>query len=139
MGKKSQTTESAPAAAAPAADTPSGTLADAIRAALDVVGDDASKKAVSNWIKEHHPNLTFKESTLNSSLSSIRKKLKGETGPSGQEPTINELLKVKQLAEEQGGVDHLLAQIEKVDTLARKLGGLPRLRRCLEGLKRLGK
>jgi hypothetical protein len=124
--------------AAPARNKSSITLAAAIRQSLADLGVEASKPDVSGWIKAHHPSLEVKDGTLNSSLSSIRKKLRGDarTG-SRSEPTVHELMRVKDLAAERGGVDELLALVNQVGGLAEKFGGLHRLRECLEAMKKL--
>jgi hypothetical protein len=111
-------------------------LADAIRGALWSVGINAGKTEVAEWIKKKYPTLDYKDSTLNSSLSSIRKRLLGEEADAA-EPTISELLRVQEIARESGGVDELVALLDKVDAIARKAGGVERLRVCLTGLKKL--
>ena len=138
MAKKSYTPEPPPSPAPMAPPSPSLTLADAIRGALDDLGVDSSRSEVEGWIKAKYPSMQYKDATLNSSLSNIRKKLReGGNGPAGGQTTLNDLLKVKVLADEQGGVDGLLAQIEKMESLAAKAGGLSRLRQCLTALKKI--
>jgi hypothetical protein len=137
MAKKSKTSEPAPSP--PLHPAPlSISISDAIRAALDDLGVEANKNDVEGWIKAKHPSLKYKESTLNTTLSNIRKKLRGDgNGSSGPQPTLNDLLKVKKLAEEQGGVDDLIARIEKMETVAAQVGGVNRLRQCLAALKKI--
>jgi hypothetical protein len=121
---------------APARETSS--LAEALRNALFELGREADKTEVRDWVKRKHPTMEYKESTFNSSLSSIRKKLRSEAA-AAVDPTVPELKRVKSLAEEQGGVDNVIALLDKIDSLARRVGGLPRLRQCLHGLKDLAK
>jgi hypothetical protein len=137
MAKKSaHAAEPAPAATGETVNT----LAEAIRVAYQKLGLDADKDSVVEHIKKNYPHIQYKESTLNSSLSSIRKKLKGETGSSPTAGlTVKELMAVKNLAEQEGGVDRLLADIEKVEGLARRYGGVGRLRSYLTSLKDLNK
>jgi hypothetical protein len=127
MAKKAQTANSTSAATT--------TLADAIRTAFQDLGEDAEKDAVARWIKQQHPSLKYKDTTFNSSFSSIRKKLRGDVPTSAL--TVNELMKVKDMAKEEGGVDKLIALLDKVDAIGKKVGGVPRLRSALRGLKRL--
>jgi hypothetical protein len=131
MAKKAQTHEPAPAATAV-------TLADAIREALGDLGSDGSKASVAAWINSKYPSMKYKEATLNSSLSNIKKKMRNEAlGLGTGEPTLHEVLRVKTAAQERGGAEELLAFVEQAEALARKFGGLDRVRRCLEALKRV--
>jgi hypothetical protein len=132
MAKKAPPAEPAPAPEA------SSSLADAIRAALWYLGIHSSKSEVSEWIKGKYPSLDFKDSTLTSSLSSIRKRLRGEEADS-PEPTLNDLLNVQKIASENGGVDEVIGLLVRVDGIAKRAGGLDHLRKCLEGLKTLSK
>ena len=101
MGRKAQQSEPAPVPQGP-----SVTLATAIREALADLGRSASKAQVEIWIKSHYPTMTYKEATLNSSLSNIRKKLRGEDlAAVPGEPTVADLLRIKATATERGGVD----------------------------------
>jgi hypothetical protein len=111
-------------------------LAEAIRGALWSIGITATKSEVGDWIKKKYPSLEYKDSTLNSSLSSIRKRLLGEEADAA-EPTLKELLHVQEIAREDGGVDAVIALLDKVEAIARKVGGMDRLRVCLKGLKSL--
>jgi hypothetical protein len=111
-------------------------LAEAIRGALWSIGINATKPEVAEWIKKKYPSLEFKDSTLNSSLSSIRKRLVGEEADAA-EPNLKELLHVQEIAKEDGGVDAVIALLDKVDAIARKVGGQERLRVCLKGLQKL--
>jgi hypothetical protein len=123
------------------------TLAGAIRQSLAELGIKADKGQVGDWIRKNHPSLTFKEATLSSSLSNVKKELRGNGGkaPSGRgrrarsagEPTLTDLFRVKDLAEERGGVEQVRGQIDQVLELAGKVGGLERLQRCLSALKTL--
>src|SRR6266481_6443040 len=77
MAKKTATaSETASKAATP-------TLAGAIRQALKDIGGDpdkADKAKVGNRIRDRYPALNFKESTLSSSLSNVKKELRGNGG-----------------------------------------------------------
>jgi hypothetical protein len=132
MAKKAQQGEAQPATAA----VP---LTNAIRAALADLGIHATKPKVKEWITRVYPTVSYKDSTFNSSLSSIRKKLKGDHDDVDGEPTVNDLLRVKEMADAIGGVDQVVSLLDKVDSFAKKVGGLGRLRQCLAGLKKLGK
>src|SRR5271166_1913728 len=68
-----------PAPVSPPALEPSITTSNAIRGALQDLGLEAKKPEVAAWIKEHYPSLQYKESTLVTSLSSIKKHLRGES------------------------------------------------------------
>jgi hypothetical protein len=57
----------------------------------------------------------------------------------GPAPTLVDLLAVGEIATQHGGARKLLAQVALVDDLARKVGGIDRLRRALEGLETLAK
>jgi len=82
-----------------------------------------------------------------SSLSAQRKKLRGDggsrTAKSGRcnaaEPTLGDLLKVKDLAIGRGGVEEISALVEKVDAIAGEVGGIDKLRASLDALKKLTK
>ena len=92
------------------------------------------------WIKEHYPSLQYKESTLVTSLSSIRKQLRGDSNiPTGPQPTLQDLLRVQTITENGKGVHRraFLKMIEKVDTAATKVGGFDRLKQCLRTLKKI--
>ncbi len=112
-------------------------LAEAIRSAICDLGVYASPPKVKEWITRYHPALHFKDSTFNSSLSSIRKKLRTDNDSPNGEPTVHDLLRVKEIADANGGLTELVALLEKVDTLANKVGGIGRLRQCITGLQKL--
>jgi hypothetical protein len=112
-------------------------LAEVIRSAICDLGVYASPSKVKEWIAKYHPTLRFKESTFNSSLSSIRKKFKADSDSPNGEPTVNDLLRVKEIADTNGGIAELVALLEKLDTLASKVGGIGRLRQCITGLQKL--
>jgi hypothetical protein len=112
-------------------------LAEVIRSALCDLGVYTSPAKVKEWITRHHATLRFKESTFNSSLSSIRKKLKTDTNGINGEPTVNDLLKVKEMADANGGIGEIIALLDKVDNLAKRVGGIGRLRQCIAGLQKL--
>jgi hypothetical protein len=52
-------------------------------------------------------------------------------------PTVAELLAVKKLAAERGGVEDFLGFVEQVESAANEVGGLDRLRECLSALQKL--
>jgi hypothetical protein len=133
MAKKAQAPEPSPPAGGSA-----GTLADAIREALADLGPEGSKASVASWIKTKYPAMQYKEATLNSSLSNIKKKMRGEDSAAGPgDPTLNDVIRVKAAAAERGGAEELLAFVDQAEALARKFGGLERVRRCLEALKKV--
>jgi hypothetical protein len=135
MGKKAAAPVPSPA---PAPQMKPISLADALRGALSDLGIDASRADVEGWIKAKYPALEYKDTTLNSSLSNLRKKLRGEgSGVSGADLTLHEIMKVNGIAADQGGVEALLGLIEKLETVAAKVGGIGRLRHSLEALKKI--
>jgi hypothetical protein len=117
--------------------SPAPPLAVILRSAVADLGVQATPAKVKDWINSHYPTLCFKDSTFNSSLSSIRKKFKADTDGLNGEPTVNDLLKVKEMADADGGIAGLVALLDKVDTLAKKVGGIARLRQCITGLQKL--
>lgn len=49
-----------------------------------------------------------------------------------QEPSAGELLRVKELAEQFGGLAELIERVQQVEKMAEQVGGMDRLKACLE-------
>jgi hypothetical protein len=138
------------------------TLSGAIVKALETIGTDATTAAVREWIGVHYPGVDTAASSFQTTLSVKRKKLRGGApakkktrktrkakaippvkatravaGPASPEPTLTYLLKVKTVADEQGGVEGLLKAVRAVRAVADQVGGLEKLSRCLEALQKL--
>jgi hypothetical protein len=122
----------------PTPPTPPITLAAAIRQALDERGIDADKSAVERWLEARYPTLEYKECTFNATLSSIRMKLRdARPVASAADPSVHELLRAKEVAGSMGGVEALLGLIHQLESVAARVGGVARLRECLEALLKL--
>lgn len=84
---------------------------------------------------------------ISSTLSQIRKTEGGEKAGRGRgrnaltvessEPSLADLLKVKDLAKEHGGVEALAKIVVAVASLADQMGGLERLHRSIDALRQL--
>jgi hypothetical protein len=127
----------------PAIDT-----ADLCRAAL--AAGQSSAAAALHWAKEHYPDLTINDRTFKVTFGKIKKENKEESAPATTSqpsvahpavppPTLMDLLAVGEMAGQHGGAKKLLALVAVVDELAKKVGGIDRLRRSLEGLETLAK
>jgi hypothetical protein len=139
---------------APAVDT-----ADLCRGAL-TAGQSSATEAL-NWAKGNYPDLAINEKEFKVAFSKIKKENKDESAaaprknddkgpaptkskpradrPDVPPPTLKDLLAVGELAAQHGGAKKLLAVVALVDDLARKVGGIDRLRHSLEGLETLAK
>jgi hypothetical protein len=138
------------------------TLSGVIVKALETIGTEAATAAVKEWIGAQYPGVKTDVASFQSTLSVKRKKLRGGApakpktrkprmakavvpgkppktiaGPASSEPTLSDLLKVKAVADEQGGVDGLLTAVQAVRNVAAQVGGLEKLSGCLEALKKL--
>ena len=145
-----------------AAKSDAPTLSGAIVKALETIGTEAKTAAVKEWIGVQYPGVKTDVASFDSTLSVKRKKLRGGapaitktrkprvakpiaevkapragSGPAASEPTLTDLLKVKTVADEQGGVEGLLKAVQAVRAVADKVGGLEKLSGCLEALQKL--
>lgn len=120
-------------------------LADALRHALTNLGVEAETGEIRNHILHHFPDIDTSTPSFGSSLSGMRKKMRGggnEGGGRGQRfassrpnvSTIEDLKTVKRIAAERGGVEELLRQVQDITDLASEVGGFDRLRKALEDL-----
>jgi hypothetical protein len=136
-------------------------LSEVIRKALAQLGTDASGPDVKEWIGRNYQGMTYNDSTFNSTLSTQRKKLresdssstpapapspalsKSQRATAAHLPTViptgEDLVKVKKIADQQGGIDELLKQVQTVHDLAAEVGGADKLLRCLEMLHEIVK
>jgi hypothetical protein len=147
MAKK--TAPATPAAEPMPASTPEEpavSLSRAIREALKAEGVRAPVGDVEMWIKRTYPNLQFSRQTLSSTLSTQRKKMQEEmgllptkSGSAGERggPTVDDLMRVKHMASSRGGVEELMSLVQKVEDVAKEVGGLEKLKKSLDTLKTL--
>jgi hypothetical protein len=122
-------------------------LAEVVRQGLNALGVDSSVSDMKPWIARHYPDLEYNEGTLSTTLSNQKKALKGaggdggtpkgRRGPAGPEVTANDLLAVKRIADESGGVEALMGQVQQVRDLADRVGSFEKLVSCLETLNKL--
>lgn len=130
-------------------------LSPAIRAGLTQLGADVDTAALKAWITTHYPGMDTTSPSFGSTLSTIRKKMGGAplrtraSAPSGPTlfssptssqtatPTLEDLLRVAQIAKDHGGIGELRQLVASVDDLAQRVGGLDRLRAALDGLDRM--
>jgi hypothetical protein len=111
-------------------------IAEAIRQALTALGVDTPTVYVGAWIKERY-TLTLPRG-FPSAVSSQRKKLRSEQAArSDEQPTVKELMRVKELAETFGGVTRMAARVAEVELVAAEVHGVDRLHQCLDALRRL--
>jgi hypothetical protein len=138
------------------------TLSGAIVKALETIGTEAATAAVKEWIGAQYPGVDTAASSFQTTLSLKRKKLRGgapaklktrkprkaktiapvkapkaTSGPTSPEPTLTDLLKVKAVADEQGGVEGMLKAVQAVRAVANQVGGVEKLSGCLEALQKL--
>ena len=138
-------------------------LSEVIRKALAQLGLEASGGDVKGWISLHYPTFTYNDGTFNSTVSNQKKKLR-EAEPAKEAPTQvtkqppakrqpsvattltvavmptgEDLLKVKRIADDNGGIEELLKQVQTVHDLASDVGGADKLLKCLEMLHELVK
>jgi hypothetical protein len=119
-------------------------LSQAIREALKAEGVRAAVGDVEKWIKRKYPKLQFSRQTLSSTLSTQRRKtleemglLPDKAGAEGADPTVDDLKRVKQIAAARGGVEELMSLVQKVEDVAKEVGGLEKLKKSLNDLKTL--
>jgi hypothetical protein len=138
------------------------TLSGVIVKALETIGTEATTAAVKEWIGVHYPGVKTDVASFQSTLSVKRKKLRGgasarpktrkprmkkavaprkppktTAGPATSQLTLADLLKIKAVADEQGGVEGLLKAVQAVRAVADQVGGLEKLLGCLEVLQKL--
>jgi hypothetical protein len=165
VGRKKNvaTTEAQPEAAAQHTNgSAPTTLSGAIVKALETMGADAETPAVKEWITQNYPGFDVGAASFQSTLSLKRKAAregdakasrKKAAAPAGSkpgqkpkpvavvtsaEPTLSDLLRVKEAADSQGGVDALLKAVQSVRVVADQVGGVDKLAASLEALQKLG-
>jgi hypothetical protein len=123
-------------------------LSEAVRNAMDAVGDDGSRgrsKAIKEWIRTNIPALAHKvDAPTFSATLTIQRKARGiSTGMSRNknllpvEPTVAEMSRVRDLAKQKGGLDALTKAVNEIVEVSQAVGGLERLHlviNCLRGL-----
>jgi hypothetical protein len=137
------------------------TLSGAIVKALETMGADAETPAVKAWITQNYPGFDVGAASFQSTLSLKRKAARegdattprkkaaapaSKPGPkpkpvavvASAEPTLSDLLRVKEAADGQGGVDALLKAVQSVRVVADQVGGIDKLAASLEALQKLG-
>jgi hypothetical protein len=126
-------------------------LADVVRQALGQLGTEAPAGDVRNWIGRNYPGYSYNDTTLGTTLSNQRKKLREAAGSAiiaarvaktalagpSTVPTGEDLLKVKRMADKNGGIEGLLRTVQTVHDLGAEVGGMDKLLRCLEMLHEL--
>src|SRR5262245_35284898 len=126
-------------------------LADVVRQALGQLGTEASAGDVRNWVGRNYPGYSYNENTLGTTLSNQRKKLREAAGSAiiaarvpkaalpgpSTVPSGDDLLKVKRMADKNGGIEGLLGTVQTVHDLGAEVGGMDKLLRCLEMLNEL--
>ncbi len=82
---------------------------------------------------------------INSNLVTVRKREPGPAGrklqagspPAPSGPTVEDLLKVKELADQYEGINKMASMVSEVERLAAQVGGLDKLKACLDALNKL--
>jgi hypothetical protein len=128
-------------------------LAEVVRKALHGVGVEADNEAVQGWITRNYPGRGFNLSTLNTTISAQRSKLKRQAAEAARpvatttprlaragdyDPTRSELLRVLAIARQESSVSKLQKLVATVKQLADQVGGLDRLAVCLDTLEEFG-
>jgi hypothetical protein len=142
------------------ANVPTIPMSELCRAAL-AAGQAAAPEALC-WARVQYPEMALDEKTFRVTFSKIKRETRDESAPTpgksteesvppptkskphaGQQssppPTLTDLLAVGKMAAQHGGAKKLLGVVALVDDLARKVGGIDRLRQSLEGLESLAK
>ena len=115
------------------------TLSGVATEALNARGIDSGRSDVAEWIKETYPDFRYNQNTLASTLSAVRRKMRGGAPAPGRrgrsaEPTLQELRDVKAAVQEYGGVKAFRQQLGPVIALIDKVGSVTRLTACLAAL-----
>lgn len=136
-------------------------LAAVIRRALGDLGLEASAGDVRGWIAQHMAGYEYNDGTLSATLAGQRKlaRQQAEASPAEPAPAVpaaapapavapvaaspsvpsaEDLLAVKKLADGGGGVAELLRAVRSLTEMAKGVGGVERLERCLDYLQRMG-
>ncbi len=141
-------------------------LAEVVRKALNGVGMEADNQKVKRWITRNYPGRKFNASTLNTTISGQRSRMKRESSPPpppapaprktrpaaapaapskprplaapDYDPTRSELLRVLEIARQESSVGRLRKIVLTVKDLADRVGGLDRLAVCLDTLEEFG-
>jgi hypothetical protein len=170
MGRKKKTEQRQPPAAQPARSEPAGagngdqdSLAQVVRKALTGVGTEADNEEVRAWITRNYPGREFNPTTLNTTISNQRSRLRRESRPPaapapaapagrqaaprpaprpstapGYDPTRSELVRVLAIARQESSVSKLRKMVQTVKQLADQVGGLEQLAVCLDTLEEFG-
>jgi hypothetical protein len=122
------------------AGTKDRTLSGVATEALNARGIDAGRSEVAAWIKETYPDFRYNENTLASTLSAVRRKMRGGAPAPGRrgrsaELSLQELRDVKALVQEYGGVKGFRQQMGPVIEAIGKVGSVGRLELCLAALE----
>lgn len=103
---------------------------------------DAKLKDLRVFLATNYPTLPVNEKTLSATASALRRKLGTKSAvirAASDSPTLDDLLHVRALAEEEGGIDALRDRISSLLEMAKELGGIERLLLCLDGLVKLAR
>src|SRR4051812_42247637 len=96
-------------------------LTQAIREALGELGLDAPVSDVTDWLSAKYPQLTYNRVTMVSSLALLRQKQRRTAweawASSGDSPSLEVLKRVKEMADERGGLEKVAGLIEQVDEM----------------------
>src|SRR4051794_35479252 len=107
-------------------------LAQAIREALAELGLDATVSDVADWLSAKYPQVTFNRVTMVSSLAMHRQKQRRTAwegwASSGDSPSVEEVKRVKQMADERGGLEKVASMIQQIDEMAMAAGGFDKLK-----------
>src|SRR5262249_17135888 len=135
-GNGSKSVESGGKAAAGDAKQP--TLRSIVNDAVAIKKVPASKGPMKEYLKANHPDLKYSDSTLNTTLSNVRKSLgiapTGRGGRRGRAAklTVEEVLLVKGAVRERGGMEAFKTQLSGLLGVIDKVGGVGRLKECLK-------
>lgn len=122
------------------------TMAEMARKALIAMGVDVSSRDIREWVTRNHPGWQINKDKFKQAIYFQRRSMKDKfpdlpgfhmKQSSSPDPTCDDLLKAKCLADRYGGIDPLLKQVQAVSKIGAAVGGVERLQRCLETLQRL--
>src|SRR5262245_4232612 len=103
--------------------------------------EDAPVSDVADWLSAKYPQLTYKRVTMVSSLALLRQKQRRTAwegwASSGDSPSVEELKRVKQMADERGGLVKVASLIEQVDEMVKAAGGYDKLKAAVASLLKL--